>query len=59
MCSVIKWLNPRTYKGGGGALSFFLEDKTSALDVFSSCSFIPRADIETSLLIVSCYRYEI
>ena len=40
-------------------LSFFLEDKTSAPDVFSSCSFIPQADFETSLLMVSCYDYEI
>ena len=42
-----------------GFLSFFLEDKTSAPDVFSSCSLIPRADFETSLLMVSCYGYEI
>ena len=62
-CSV----NPRTYKGGGGwmstplklFLSFFLEDKTSAPDVFSSCSFIPRADFEGSLVMVSCYDSEI
>ena len=40
-------------------LSFFLKDKTSAPDVFSSCSFIPRADFETSLVMVSCYGYEI
>ena len=40
-------------------LSFSLEDKTSAPDVFSSCSFIPRADFETSLVMVSCYGYEI
>ena len=26
-------------------LSFFLEDKTSAPEVFSSCSFIPRAHL--------------
>ena len=53
--------------GGGGAgchptkffLSFFLEDKTSAPDVFSSCSFIPCAHFETSLVMVSCYGYEI
>ena len=59
--------------GGGGAaappppppppykvfLSFSLEDKTSAPDVFSSYSFIPRADFETSLVMVSCYGYEI
>ena len=55
--------NPRTYKvgggGGGGWLSFFLEDKTSAPDVFSSCSFIPCAHFETSLVIISVYGYEI
>ena len=39
-------------------LSFFLEDKTSPPDVFSSCSFIPRADFETSLVMVRCYGYE-
>ena len=53
--------------GGGGEglrfkvfLSFFL-DKTSASapDVFSSCSVIPRADFETSLVMVSCYGYEV
>ena len=37
---------------------FFLEDKTSAPDVFSSCSFTPRADFETSLVMVNCYGYE-
>ena len=37
----------------------FLEDKTSAPDVFSSCSFIPRAHFETSLVMVSCFGYEI
>ena len=46
--------NPRAYKGGGGGgvdappkgflLVFFLEDKTSASDVFRSCSFIPLRD---------------
>ena len=40
-------------------LSFFLEDKTSVPDVFSSCSFIPRAHFETSLVVVKCYGYEI
>ena len=55
--------------GGGGGwmppppmrffLSFFLEDETSAPDVFSSCSFIPPADFETSVVMVSCYVYEI
>ena len=34
-------LNPRTYKGGRGrGQGFLLGDKTSARDVFSSCSFI-------------------
>ena len=52
--------------GGGGMptprkvfLSFFLEDKTSAPDVFSSCSFIPGTLFETSSVMVSCYGYEI
>ena len=40
-------------------LSVFLEDKTSAPDVFRSCLLIPRADFETSLVMVSCYGYEI
>ena len=40
-------------------LSFFLEDKTSAPDVFSSCSFIPCVGFETRLVMVSCYGYEI
>ena len=63
------FLNPGTFRrrGGGGLddtphkvfLSFFLEDKTSAPDVFSGCSFIARADFEMSLVMVSCYGYEI
>ena len=63
-------LNPRTYKGvgwGGGLVAtlhkvfliFSLDDKTSALEVFCSCSFILRAHFETSLLMVSYYGYEI
>ena len=48
---------------GGGGLSllfrFFLDDKTSEPDVFSSCFFIPRAHFETSLVMVSYYGYEI
>ena len=58
-------------RGGGGEvvgwmssthkvfLSFLLEDKTAAPDVFSSCSFIPHEDFGTSLVLVSCYGYEI
>ena len=38
---------------------FFPEDKTSAPDVFSICSLIPRALFETSLVMVSYYCYEI
>ena len=58
----------RTGGGGGGGLdairskvflNFFLEDKRSAPDVFSSCSFICRAHFERSSVIVSCYGYEI
>ena len=56
--SIVKNINPLKYKrggggGGGGApppppevfLSFFFfqEDKTSASDAFSNCSFISRA----------------
>ena len=52
--------------GGGGNVTpskkkgfsepfFFLEDKTLAPDVFTSCSFIPRVHFETSLVMVSCY----
>ena len=40
-------------------MSFFQDDKTSAPDVFSSCSSIPRADFEASLVMVSCYGYDI
>ena len=40
-------------------LSFFLEDKTSVPEVFSSCSFIPHTHFEASFMMVSCYGYEI
>ena len=40
-------------------LSFFLEDKTSVPDVFSSCSFIPHTHFKASFRMVSCYGYEI
>ena len=54
-------------EGGGGMdatphkvfLSFFLEDKTSVPDVFSSFSFILRTYCETNLVMVSCYGYEL
>ena len=42
-----------------GFSEFFLEDKASAPDVFSCCSFIPRPHIETSSVMFSCYGYEI
>ena len=41
------------------SLYFFLDDKTSAPDVFNSFSFFPRTHFETSLVMVSYYRYEI
>ena len=40
-------------------LIFFLDDKTSASEVFCSSLFIPRAHSETSLVMVSYYGYEI
>ena len=71
-CSLPCHLNPRTYKKGEGWLSlrpppaplrlfrfFFQDDKTSAPDVFSSCSLIPRAHFETSLVMVSYYGYDV
>ena len=51
-----------TFASPKGSLTlwvFFLEDKISAPDVFSSCFFIPWTDFETSLVMVSCYGYEI
>jgi len=54
-------LNPWTYKAGEGVFAgffSFLDDKPSAPDVFSSCSFIPRARFETSLVMVIYYGYE-
>ena len=64
------YFNLRTYKGGQGGggggwhppkvfLSFLIDDKTSAPDVFSSCSFIPRAHFESSSVMVSFYGYGI
>ena len=58
---------PSDVQGGGeeechppwNFLNFFLADKTSAPDVFSSCSFTPRAHFETSLVMVDCYGYEL
>ena len=40
-------------------LSFFLADKTSIPDVFGSWLFIPRAHVETRLVMVRWYGYEI
>ena len=51
--SIVKNINPLKYKGGGGGwlptppgfseFFFLQEDKTSACDAFSNCSFISRA----------------
>ena len=42
-------------------LTFFsiviLDDKTSAPEVFSSCSFIPRAHSQTGLVMATYYGY--
>ena len=63
--SLLVFTNLTLGRTGGGAppckvfLSFFLEDKTSVPDVFSSCLFIPGAQFERGLVMVSCYRYEI
>ena len=52
-------------RGGGashppyGFSEIFLEDKTSVPEVFSSCSFIPCVLFKTSLVMVSCYGYEL
>ena len=67
MCCCNKYiLTPETYGEGVVTaspseffLSFFLDEKTSAPDVFTTCSFIPRAHFGTSLVIVSDYGYEI
>ena len=45
---------------GGGChppLRFFFDNKTSAPDVLSSCSFIPRTHFETSVVKISYYGY--
>ena len=56
-------INPGTYRERVGCpkvfLSFVVEDKTLASDVFSSCSLIPRAHFESSSVMVSFYGYEI
>ena len=62
---IARKINSPTYKGALPPPNkiilslFFLEDKTLAPDVFSSCSFIPRAYFEASLVIVRCYGYKI
>ena len=40
-------------------LIFSLDDKTSASEVFSSCSFSPRTNFEIRLVMVSYYGYAI
>ena len=52
-------LTARGVGGGRGGGCLPQKDKTSAPKVFSRCSFIPRADFETSLVMVSCYGYAI
>ena len=63
--SIFNIHDPRTRYNRGVATKvfwsffFFLKDKTSAPNDFGSCSFIPRAHFETSLVMVSYYGYEI
>ena len=59
-------LNLGHTRGGGKRLGLRLGLGPSPLPhkvflpgVFSSCSFIPRAHFETSLVVVSCYGYEL
>ena len=68
---VIKKLTLGRTRGWGGGVMwvdatslrffgvFFLEDETPAPDVFSSCSFILRANFETSSVMVISYRYDL
>ena len=73
-CSVSSHLtdnafNPRMYKGDVDATPspspprffwvFSLYNQTSAAEPFSSCSFIPLAHFETSLMMIRYYSYEI
>ena len=58
-CSLSKLVQMDVQMGREVFLSFFLDDKTSAPDVFSSCSFISRTHFETSLVMVSDFGYEI
>ena len=48
---------------GGGEVRVtgpsLLPHKVFLPGVFSSCSFIPRAHFELSLVVVSCYGYEL
>ena len=68
LCALLRYRLSASVQGEGGgvddgctpirfSLSFFLENKISAPDVFSSRSFIPHADFESSLVMVSCYGY--
>ena len=50
-------LKLNAYEGGGGVLTFFLDDKASAPKVFFGCSFITRAHFETRLVMVGYYSY--
>ena len=57
----LNYITPIMFDWGGSSWGddFFLDDKTSAPEVFCSCSFILRAHFETSLLMVKYYGYEI
>ena len=60
-----RYINPRTYGGGGGDWEevdatrhlgfseFVLEDQASTTDVLSSCLFIPGSHFQTNLVMIS------
>ena len=63
--TILVQLNLRTYKEGGGGwipillqvfLTFFCQ--TSARDIFSSCSFIPRAHFDLRSVVVSYWELD-
>ena len=61
LARILNILYPLNVQGGGNPilrLCFFLEGKTSAPDVFSSCVFITQAHIEISSVTASFYGNE-
>ena len=59
VCVCVGWGGGMVFLPPPLFLVFFLDDKTSAPDVFCGCSFLPQAHFETSLVMVSYSGYEI